>query len=295
MGCSQATATTSRLKCATLLGTASRNAGASRASEEPQSSLLTTVDGMPGFKEISGFIPLSGSGVLIGSGSDPRSVILHSASLGGTWISHGCQDAVVAEETGSRFTAEKTSSRKTRHLSKRWLVAAYDAGFLKVVEVDVISRNDQLYVHAVSAGHQREDVASHCGCNIDVGTEANMALASTTAAPVATSSSSLGYGVLCLAFSLQQESDDATTDVSTQSGGQISVHQFPSETQPSASPCSSRRQWASGELLTCTDICSEVCEALVQKPNSNSVTHEAHLDSGTLENETTPMQRFACC
>jgi len=251
MGCSQGTASSSRQPSSsftTLLEDRSGQQGVQDAAKSSKTlgqsrhNLLTIVDDMPGVKAVDGFIPLLQPGILIGSGSDPNSVVLHSATLGGAWIADGSQDVVVTPSTYSsckrlqlfnskgltpsstcRSDVLPSSSGVPDACSKRWLVASHNDGFLKVVELAVTSSNDQLYVHAVSAWQRPQNSES----NVDVGTEANMALnskRSMSAAPVATSSTALGYGVQFLAFSHLQapkhDGDDSAASGSTLTGGQ---------------------------------------------------------------------------
>lgn len=221
MGCSQGTAASAGLKrvsspSSTLLDGSSLLHGQDdmKAFNAAQSSrcLLTNVDGVAGRKAVEGFIPPLGP-TLLGSGSDPSSVVLHSAKLGGKWIADGSQDVVVVEHDN----IDRSSGS-----SKRWLIAAYNDGYLKVVELDVSSFHDQLYVQAVSSRHQRQ-MKSVPGCKVDAGTEAIMALESMATAPVAISSDALGFGVQFLVFSHQHDSDDSTSKDSTQSGGRTNT------------------------------------------------------------------------
>jgi hypothetical protein len=232
MGCSQGTASSSRQPPSSFNTLLEDRAGQQGVQEDAKAcktlgqsrrSLLTMVDGMPGVKAVDGFIPLLQPGILIGSGSDPRSVVLHSATLGGSWIADGSQDVVVTASTCSSSKHVQAPSGGPDACSKRWLVAAHNDGFLKVVELEVTSSNDQLYVHAVSAWQRPQNSDG----TVDVGTEANMALnskRSMSAAPVATSSAALGYGVQFLAFSNLQapkhDGDDSAASGSTLTGGQ---------------------------------------------------------------------------
>jgi len=146
---------------------------------------------------LSGFVPLLAPGASIGSGSDARSVILHSAHLAGAWITSGSQEAIVAADTVSHTPSAA---------SKRWLVVTKDDGYLKLVTLNVTSRDDELYVYAVSGKHLYQPRNS--GRNFDIGTEANLVLNSMCESLVATSSSDLGYGVQFLTYSYD---DDATS------------------------------------------------------------------------------------
>jgi len=249
-------------------------------------SLLTNVDGMSGRKAIDGFIPILGHGVLIGTGSDARSVTLHSASLGGLWINSLSQDVVVTEKTCSNIPSNS---------SKRWLVAAYDDGYLKVVELDVNCHNDQLYVQAVSASHQQQR-GRVSACNVHVGREANMALDSDeksqsktmTAAPVATSSTALGFGVHFLAFSQQHDRDDSNTNDSTQTGGSV----------PDAH-AAANQQVSSRETTECLDTVIDL--DTLQRPvdlDMSTVVQDERTDFHTVVVVMTPVEetsRFACC
>jgi hypothetical protein len=143
---------------------------------------------------LSGFVPLLVPGASLGKGSDARSVIIHSASLGGAWIANGTRNAVAT----SRSTSHTPSAS-----SKRWLVVAYDDRHLKLVELNVTSSNGQLYVHAVCGKHlSSHKLSSSC----DIGVEANMALDRMSAAPVVTSEGAIGYGVHLVTYS----KDDST-------------------------------------------------------------------------------------
>lgn len=156
-------------------------------------SLPKDIDSVPIQEAItlSGFVPTPAPGVSIGSGSDARSVMLHSAILGGAWITNGAQDAIVVEQL---------EGRKPTAASKRWLVVVRDDSYLKLVELNVTSCDGQLYVQAVSGKHQWPPRNS--GRDVELGIEANLMLGTMSAAPVVTSLTALGYGVLELSYSL---------------------------------------------------------------------------------------------
>lgn len=169
---------------------------------QPRSSSPLDIDSVPGQEAITlnGFVPLLAPGAAIGSGSDARSVILHSAALGGAWITNGCQEAIVVALT----SGHKPSAR-----SKRWVVVARDDGYMKLVVLDVTSCTGQLYVQAVAGKHQHLKecefgtlrhlpLRNPMDC---LGTEANQSLSTMSAAPAVTSSTALGYGVQFLAYS----------------------------------------------------------------------------------------------
>jgi len=209
MGCSHILPAGQNRKPQTLLegNTGVHDDVAMKVLGQSRGSSPLDIDSVPGQEAITlnGFVPLLAPGAAIGSGSDARSVILHSAALGGAWITNGSQDAIVVAQT----SGQKPSAR-----SKRWLVVARDDGYEKVVVLDVTSCNGQLYVQAVAGKHQHlqecdmgtlkhlhHHVARNSREAVDLGTEANKLLGAMSAAPAVTSSTGLGYGVQFLAYS----------------------------------------------------------------------------------------------
>jgi len=135
------------------------------------------------------FIPSAAPGEAMGSGSDARQMVLHSARIIGGWIKD-CNAPVIAERTIGHSPSAS---------SKRWFVLCIHDSYLKLVELDVKSMDGTLFVHGGVAKYK----GGYKGWTGDVGREANLVFEGMSETDVAESPSGRGYGVKDLTYWLR--------------------------------------------------------------------------------------------